>query len=34
MTIGIEIQSGDTPSATATDKAPNDTWDRPSPIIE
>ncbi len=33
-TTGIDTGSGDQPMATATDSAPNDTWDSPSPIIE
>ena len=34
ITTGIDTLSGDQPTATATDRAPKDTWDSPSPIIE
>ena len=33
-TTGIEILRGDQPAARATDRAPKDTWDSPSPIME
>ncbi|MPM69567.1 hypothetical protein SDC9_116514 [bioreactor metagenome] len=34
ITTGIEKYSGVTPSATATARAPKDTWLSPSPIME
>ena len=33
-TTGIETFSGDHPMARATDSAPKDTWESPSPIME
>ena len=33
-TTGMDTGSGAHPQATATDKAPKDTWLRPSPIME
>ena len=33
-TTGRETGSGENPMARATDSAPKDTWDRPSPIME
>ena len=33
-TTGIETARGAHPKATATERAPKDTWDSPSPIME
>ena len=33
-TTGMDILRGDQPMARATDNAPKDTWDNPSPIME
>ena len=33
-TTGIDSFNGDQPIARATDSAPKDTWDSPSPIME
>lgn len=34
ITTGMETFKGAKPKATATDKAPKETWESPSPIME